>query len=507
MGETKQLAINTFILYFRMIALMAVSFFTVRIVLNALGESDYGVFSVVGGLVATFTLFSNSLTTSSTRFHSYGIGLGSQQHLRNIFATNLTIHIVISLVILLIIETAGVWFLDNKMNIPDGSLKGANWVLQCTTISFIIGVAVVPYNSAIIAHEKMNAFAYLTFVDIAFKLFNALFIYFYVGNKLIAYAILTLISGITTQVFYIIYCKRHFCECHFSLIWDSALIKKVFSFSSWNFIGASSGVLRDQGVNILLNLFYGTIVNAARGIAMQVNGAVSSFVNNFMVALTPRIIKKYAKKEYNQACKLVFSGARMSYSLLLFLALPIILEAPLILKLWLGLVPEYTTVFVRLILIYSLTESVSHTMVTLMLATGNIRNYQILVGGCQCLNFPIAYLLLKMGMSPESPIVLAIIISICCLVLRLIMLRRVVNFPVRKFIIDVLLRMSLVTIVASLFPIIIFRFISDGIPGLIAVVTICICSTGLAVLFIGCKQNERRKIFSTIKYKISGFAH
>lgn len=470
---------------------MLISFFTARITLNALGIDDYGINNVVGGLVSLFSIFSNSMTSASTRFITYALGEGDEPKLNRIFSTTLNMHIILALTIVVLIEIFGVWFLNNKMVIPTDRLEAANWILQCSIIGFAVGLISIPYNACIIAHERMSAFAYMTVLDGAFKLTIAFSIYYYAGDRLILLAILGLLFTCINRILYWIYCKKHFTECSYHWIWNSTLNKKIFNFSGWNFIGAGSGVLKDQGVNILLNLFCGPAINAARGIAIQVNGIVTQFVQNFMMALNPQIIKSYAVADFERTFDLVFRGSRFSFYLLLLLTLPIILEADFILHVWLGIVPDYTVIFVRLILIYTLVESLSFTMITLMLATGNIRNYQIVVGGCQLLNFPISYIFLRIGFEPQITITTSIVIAILCLLLRFVMLKKMVDFPVRDFLYKVLLNITVVTVVGIPFPLLVLHYIPDGVNRLFAVGIISVLSVAFAVYCIGCTSQER----------------
>lgn len=500
--QTKNVAKNTLILYIRLGALMLISLFTTRITLNSLGIDDYGIYNVVGGIVTLFSLFSNSMTVATSRFISYSLGTNNQSDLNKVFSTAINIHSILAFALVLFIELGGVWFLDNKMSIPPDRLYAAHWVLQCAVLSFAIGIVFIPYNACIVAHERMSAFAYMTIIDGSFKLILALSIYYYSGDKLILLSILSLLFSCIIQSLYRIYCKRNFQECHYHPIWDRALNKKIFSFSSWNFIGASSGVLKDHGVNILLNLFCGTAVNAARGIAMQVNSVISQFVQNFMMALNPQITKSFARGDREFTLQLVFKGSRFSFYLLLLLSLPILMETDILLRTWLGILPDYAILFVRLILIYNIIEALSYTMVTLMLANGDIRNYQLVVGGCQMLNFPLCYIFLSLGYNPEITIIISIMIAIACMILRLIMLKKMVEFPAQPFIINVLANTGKVAIVASLPPILLNICMEEGWCRLFLNTFLCIISAIISIWMIGCSREERKYLILLFKKKL-----
>lgn len=422
--NNKRIARNTLLLYFRMLFLMIISLYTSRIVLNALGVEDFGIYNVAGGVVAMFSILSGSLSAAISRFITYELGKNNILKLKVIFSSAITIQIGLGIVIVFFAETIGIWFLNTQMNIPIERMVAANWVLQFSIITFIINLISVPYNAVIIAHEKMSAFAYISIFEAIGKLLIAYLITISPIDKLIFYAILMCVVAIAIRLLYGYYCKRHFDECRFHFIWNKQIFQQIFSFAGWNFIGASSAVLRDHGGNIIINLFCGPTVNAARGIAFQVNNAIQGFVSNFMTALNPQITKSYAVKNYTYMMTLIFQGARLSFYMLLLLSLPIIINTHYLLTLWLNTVPEHTVLFVRLVLIFAMSESISGPLITAMLATGNIRNYQIIVGGLQMLNLPISYILLSLGAIPETVLIVAVLISQCCLMARLYMLKK-----------------------------------------------------------------------------------
>ena len=504
-ANNKRIAKNTIILYFRMLFLMAVSLYTSRIILQALGVEDYGIYNAVGGFIAMFAVISNSLSAAISRFITVELGKGDQRRLQKIFSASIIIQIAISGCILLLAETVGVWFLNGEMNIPFERMVAANWVFQFSVVTFVINLISVPYNACIIAHEKMSVFAYISLFEAVGKLAVTFLVLYASFDKLIYYAALMCVVAICVRWIYTWYCKSNFEECRFKYSMDLPLLKELFGFAGWNFIGASSGVLRDQGVNVLLNIFCGPAVNAARGIAMQVSGAVSQFSSNFVVAINPQITKLFAANQKEETFSLVFRGARFSVFLLLILSLPVVFEADYILSQWLGLVPDYAAAFVRLILIYVMLESISYTMVTLMLATGNIRNYQLLVGGFQLLNFPLAYVFLKFGYSPEVTIYISILVALGCLCLRLYMLHRMVQLPVMAFFKDVLLRFLVVVIISLVVPLAITAFMNDGLSRFILLTTCSCVATSLAILYAGCTSSEREMILSKVKVIASHF--
>lgn len=497
--NNKRIAKNTIILYIRMIVMMTISFYTTRVILEALGVNDYGIYNVVGGLVAMFSLISSSLSSSTSRFITFGLGKGDKVELRKIFAASVNINIILAIIVILAIETIGVWFLNNRMTIPADRLEAANWVLHCSTITFATGLLSVPYNASIIAHEKMSAFAYMTIFDAVAKLAIALGVKFYGGDKLILFAVLNIIPIIISQIIYWQYCKRKFEECTYHIAWDGRIFKEIGGFAMWNFIGCTAGTMKDQGVNIAINLFTGPAVNAARGIAMQINGIVSRFIQNFTIALNPQIIKDYASGNLERMHKLIFTGTRFSYFLFMFLSIPIFFEIESILRVWLGQVPAHTVSFTRLVLILTLAEIISHTLTTAQLATGKIRNYQIVVGGILLLNFPISYLLLYLGFAPEMTLIVAIVISQIGLFARLLFLKGMVQLPVMDFIKTVYFKVISVTILSALPPLVVYCLLEPSITRFFIVCTLSVISSAILIYLVGCNNSERRTIINTAK--------
>ena len=505
--NNKRIAKNTAMLYIRMLLIMAVTLYTSRVVLKVLGVEDFGIYNVVGGVVAMFSILSGSLSASISRFITFELGKGEKGRLKEVFSSAVTIQLGLSFIVVLLAESIGVWFLNYKMNISSDRLYAANWVLQCSILTFVINLISVPYNASIIAHEHMKAFAYISIIEVILKLVAVFVLSIFLFDKLIVYAVLLLAVSLGIRLIYGIYCSHHFAECHYYFIYEKKLLREMTSFAGWNFIGSTSGVLRDQGVNILINIFYGPAVNAARGIAVQVNTAVQSFLSNFMTALNPQIIKSYASNDREYMLSLLYQGARFSFYILFLLALPLIIEAEMVLHLWLNTVPEHTVNFVRLILLLVLSESISSPLITAMLATGRIRNYQILVGGLQMLNFPISYLFLLQGASPESTFIIAIVISQCCLLARLYMLRKMIGLSFKIYVRRVYLNVLIVGIISSIVPVVLYSHLSLSITRFIVELFVCLLCSALTMFYIGCTQGERtivRNKIEIIRNKLIG---
>lgn len=501
----KRVVKNTLLLYARMGLMMIISFFTARITLEALGVSDYGINNVVGGLVAMFSLISNSLCSSTSRFMTFGLGAGDGARLNRIFDTSVNIHIILAVVVVIAIETIGVWFLNNKMVIPPDRLTAARWVLQCSTAGFAIGLFSVPYNAAIVAHEKMDIYAYFTVFDAAARLVIVFAIKYYGGDKLILLAIISLIPATIKQVYYIRYCKKHFAECRYRLSWDKGIFKDMFGFSVWNFIGCTAGLTKDQGVNIAINMFHGPAINAARGIAMQINGIIGQFSGNFMTAINPQITKEWAAGNLERMHKLVFNGTRFSYYLFLLLSLPVFFEVETILQIWLGQVPGHTVLFARLALILSLAEMVSHTLITALNAYGNLRKCQ-LISVTLLMNFPVSYMLLRAGYAPETTLIVAIVISQICMAERLMFLKRMVCLPVALYMKKVYANVVAVTALAAIAPTICHCYMSDGWARFFVVCSVAVMSGATAIYFVGCDKEERAMVIKYARKTIERFS-
>lgn len=502
--NNKRIAKNTLLLYFRMLLLMVVSLYTSRVTLAALGVEDYGIYNVVGGVVAMFSMLSGSLSAAISRFITFELGRGDKERLKTVFSTSVNIQIGLAIIIMVLAEIGGVWFLNCKMNIATERLLAANWVLQCSIITFMINLISVPYNAAIIAHERMSAFAYISILEAILKLLVVYLLYVTLYDRLIVYAVLLCLVAIALRLIYGIYCKRNFEECTYHFIYDKSILRSMTGFAGWNFIGVASGALRGQGVNIVINLFCGAAVNAARAISFQVNNAVNSFASNFMTAINPQITKSYASGNYGYMIQLIFQGARLSYYLLLFISLPLILEADTVLKLWLEEVPEHTTLFVQLILVFGMEEALSNPLITAMLATGDIKKYQLTVGGLQLMNFPVSYMLLKFGLFPEVTIIAAIVIGQWCLATRLYMLRSMIGLSSIAFMKKVYLNIVSVSIVAMLPPLLLhIVMIEDRWLRFFAVLAVSVVSTLASIYYIGCSKSERDLVVQKSKQLIN----
>lgn len=497
-ANNKRIAKNTLLLYFRMLLMMFIGLYTSRVILDKLGEVDFGIYNVVGGFVTMFSLISGAMTTATQRFLSFEIGKGENGDVKGIFSTMLMIHILLALVIVFIGETLGSWFLNNYMNFPPNRYEAANWVFQFSLLVFVLNVINVPYNGALIAYERMSAFAYFSIIDAVLKLAICYVIVITPFDRLIVYAALMALVQIALIAAYYLYCRKKFSECRFTGKFNRKYGKEVTSFVGWNLIGSLAGVAKEQGVNVVLNMFFGPAVNAARGIAYQVLGKINGFVSNFQMAMNPQIIKNYAAGDREDMYKLVFRGAKVSYILLLTLSLPVAVEAPLVLGIWLKEVPDYTAIFLRLAILTALLNTLSNPLIISMHASGKVRDYQIVVGSISLLTLPIVYVAFKLGAEPYYAMVIAFAVEFVCHIARLYMLVRSIGFPMLKYLRNVTLMVFIITLLSLIFPLIAYSLIENEVIRFFSVCIISIISTVFFGFYIAFSKNERVKIFRKV---------
>ena len=501
--NNKRIAKNTLLLYVRMLFTMAVSLFTSRVILNTLGVEDYGINNVVGGIVTMFSVLSGSLSASISRFITFELGKGNLQRLKTVFSTGVNIQLGMSLLVVILAEAVGIWFLNTKMNIPVERLNAANWVFQCAILTFVLNLLSVPYNAAIIAHEKMSAFAYISVVEVSLKLIIVYMLTISPFDRLKTYAVLLLLVGAIIRFVYGYYCKRHFEECTYHFILDKPVLKEMTGFAGWNFLGNGAYMLNTQGVNILMNLYFGVAANAARGVATQVDATLKQFVNNFTTAVNPQITKSYAQGDLDYMHKLVCRSAKFSAFLMMFFAVPIILETNTILTIWLKTVPDYAVIFLQWIIISSFMDTVlANSLVTSMLATGKIKRYQIIVTTVGCLVFPLSWIAFKLGFEPQVGYILYFIIYTILLFVRLYLLKDMVKLPVMMYIREVLYKLAPVIVVGFAIPGILILTMDAGWLRLILVCLLSVLVTAASEYFIGLSNKEKDFVAEKIKLVI-----
>lgn len=481
-----------------MLVLMVVSLYTSRVVLEALGVEDYGIYNLVGGIVVMFTFINNAMVTSTQRYLNYEIGRNDSDATRKVFSISLNIHILIAILIFVLAETIGLWFLNTKIQYPESRDLAVHVIYQFSILTTCVKIVRAPYNAAIIAYEKMSFYAYLSIFEAILQLLIVYLIKIMPYDSLIMYAVLLFLVSIIINICYYAYCRVNFETCRYLRTKDSSLYKQLLSFSGWSLFGGIANISASQGLNIIINLFLDVVVNAALGIANQVGSALSSFIVSFQTAFKPQLVKSYAAGDIDYFTKLILSSSKYSYLLSFVLALPIYICCPEVLSIWLTTVPEYSVSFCRLMLIFTLLDALQGPLWYSVLATGKIKTYQIIMSLMILSNLPIAYFCLKLGCSPSSVLVVRCLINFATLFVRLWYLRRLYGFPIKRFISEVVARILPITLIASSLywmPINV-----DSIFLKVIIVTGVCCAVNLVlVITIGLNKNERSLIANKIQ--------
>lgn len=424
---------------------MAVGLYTSRLVLEALGVVDYGLYGLVGGIVSMFAFLNSSMSAATQRYLSFDIGKGDDQRLQQTFNASLNIHILIGFIIVLLAETVGLWFVNYKLDIPAERMSAANWVYQFSILAFFFQVIQVPYNALLIARERMSVYAYMSIVEVLLKLVIVFVLLAYQKDRLILYAILTFSVSFTIRMLYQWYCRKHFVEARYKFYYDKNYYRELLSFSGWSLFGNIAGIARAQGGNILLNLFFGPVANAGYSIAVLVQGVIGNFVSNFQVALNPQITQNYAKGNTKTSLNLIFKSSKFSFFVMFILVVPLMMNMEYVLNLWLKEVPDYTLIFLQWTMIYALIETISNPLIVGAQATGKIKWYQIIIGSFIMLIMPIVWILYKNGYSAEALFYVLIINSFVALIFRLGFLSKMMDLSIVKYFKQVLLRVLIVS--------------------------------------------------------------
>ncbi len=501
-SNNRRIAKNTLMLYGRMLFSMVISLFTSRIILDSLGVDNYGINNVVGGLVSMFSLMSSALTNSISRFLTFELGAGDTEKLKRVFSTSLNVMFALSAVVVVVGETVGLWFLNSEMNIPADRMGAANFVYQLSILTFILGLISVPYNASILSHEKMEAFAYIGIFQVVVRLVIVYFLYISPFDKLKTYAVLLFLLSVVTRLIYGVYCHRHFEETHYRFVYDKSLLRRMTGFAGWNFLAQAAYLMNSSGTNLLVNMFFGVAVNAARGIADQVNGAVTQFLS-FMMALSPQITKCYAAGEYDAMHKLIYRGAKFSFFLVLIFLIPICMETNFILHIWLNNVPDYTVQFVRWTLFISAIGTLSSTLITGLHASGNIKRYMIVVGLVEVTNFPMTYLAFRMGVVPTYSYYIYFAVYTVLMFLRLYMIKDLIRMSAKTFIREVYFRAGIVAVASPILPFIVLLCQPEGVVRFLSVGVTSVLCTAAAIYCLGFTVEERRMLanFATDSFR------
>lgn len=504
-ANNKRIIKNTLLLYVRTFLLMVISLYTSRVVLEVLGVENYGIYNVVGGVVAMFTMISGSISTSISRFITFELGRGDIDKLSCVFSTSVNIQFAIALTVLVLGELLGIWFLENYINLPPNRLEAANWVLHCSLALFCINLISIPYNACIIAHEHMSAFAYVSILEGVLKLLICYLIMISPFDKLKTYALLLVIVAIIIRIIYGIYCSHYFNESRYKWIFSPSVLKEMMGFAGWSFMTNICYMLNTQGVNILINMFFGVTINAARGIATQVDGIITQFVGNFTMAINPQITKSYASGDNPGMFELVCRGAKFGYFMLLFIALPFLFEAEFMLNFWLKEVPQYTVIFLRLTIIVSMMNMLGNTSYTACMATGKLKRYVIVISIVGFLIFPLTWISFKCGLPVESTYFASIIIYILVQFVRLYIMEGLLSFPPILFIKNVIIKVLIVTVVALLLPLILYNMMDYGFLRLVVISFVCMLSSYASIYYLGLTPGERLYVMTKIKQVYSRF--
>lgn len=500
--NNKRIAKNTLLLYFRMFFIMAVTLYTSRIVLSALGIEDFGIYNVVGGVVAMMGVLNGAMAVASQRYLTFELGRGDTVRLKQVFSMCLTIFLLLSVIVIILGETIGIWFLNTQMVIPEERITAANWVFQFSILACIASIVVTPYNATIIAHERMDVYAYVGILEVVLKLAIVYLLLIIPADRLSTYGFLILLSQVVVTGTYILYCMKYFRESHYIFYWERPLFMELVSYSGWNMFGSVAGLVKGQGLNILLNMFFNPAVNAARGIAYQINAAITQFFTNFYTAVRPQITKYYAQGNMEEMTRLVFLSSRMSFYLIMIVSMPIIIEAPYIINLWLGQLPEYVVPFTRLIITISAIDSMASPLMTAVHATGRIRLYQSLVGTMTIFNIPVSFIFLKLGFSPLVVFYVSLFISTLCLFMRLWVVHRLMPFPVREYIIKVFGGSILVCALSLAVPLGTYLLVDVNSYTVLIICILCVISSSISIYCTGLDKHERKFLTEVIKKKI-----
>lgn len=502
-SNSKRVLKNTLLLYVRMLAVMIVGLFTSRIVLNVLGVDDYGLYNVVGGMVVLLSFLNNAMAGATQRYLNVALGKKNQIELNDVFRNALVLHLFVAVAIVVVAETIGLYVLNTYIKIPVGREWAANWVYQFSVMSFIISVLAVPFTACIIAHEKMSTFAWISIIDVLTKIIVVASLLWVNADKLILYAVILFFHSCLTQSIYCFYCRKNFDECRIKkFLINKPLLKNMASFSSWTIVGNLSYLIHTQGIAIIVNLFFGVTVNAAQGVANTVNSLVKQFVTNFLLAFNPQVVKTYSAGEIDELHKLILRGCRVACLMVAFFVIPLFLEAPTLLHLWLGFVPDYTIIFVRLVLLLTFFDSFSNLLATAKGATGNIKVYQIIVTLIGLLHLPIVWACFEVGFEPYWAQIVYVFIVIVLQMVRIWFVCRAINMSKLLFYREVVIRCVVAISLSVIIPLYMHLYLPKNLYSSILISMVSMFFLVMTSLFVVFKQDERDKILKMVKNKI-----
>ncbi|EOW2319927.1 TPA: lipopolysaccharide biosynthesis protein [Klebsiella variicola] len=496
----KKVAKNALMLYIRMSIMLLVNLYMSRVVLNTLGVTDFGIYNVTGGVVLMFSFISNTMASASQRFFSYEIGKGNSDKLKGLFSATFIIYLSFAIIIFILAETIGYWFVSNHLNIPAERYDAAKFVYHASIFTFIFTIIRVPFTSFIIAKERMSFFAWSSIIEALLKLCLAFTIVYISFDKLELYALLMLFVAVVITFWYYVFCRLAFTETKLILVKEKKIFAELTSYAGWNSFTSIANIMVDQGINITLNIFFGPVVNAARSISYQIKAQVTTFVGNVQMAANPHIIKLYAEGKYNEMESIVLLSSRVTYYFMFVVALPFLLETEIILKWWLINIPPHTVLFCQLVIVNILIETISGTVTSAIQATGKIRKYQTIVGCILLTSVPLAYMLLSFGLSPEVTVILTCILSLICVAVRLLIYRELLKTRITIYIKKVIFSCLSVSLIASVIPILVksYWLESQTVFSFVLICMLCFICTIAAITAIGITKEERVFLFHKI---------
>ncbi len=489
--NNKRIAKNTLFLYARTLLIMLIAFYTSRIVLKSLGVEDYGIYNVVGGAVAMLGFINSSMTSATQRYITFVLAEGNRSQLQKVFSMSLQVHFLIAVAVLVLSETVGLWFMFTQMRIPPERMDAAFWVLQCSVVSTVVMIVSVPYNAVIIAHEKMSAFAYISMLEAVLKLAVVYLLVVFSYDKLILYAVLIVAVQLLMRFCYSYYCRTHFEEAQYRYVRDKDLFRQMTKFAGWSLFGNLSCVLYGQGLDMLLNVFFGPVVNAARAVAVQVQNAMQQFVGNFQMALNPQITKTYAKGEMDEMHALIFRSARFSFYMLFFLSLPVLFEADFVLAVWLETVPEDASLFLRIMIGTSLLYTLSNPLMVANQATGVVGRYQAFCGSILLLIVPISWVCLWLGCPAYAVFVVHFVVESVVQLVRMLILRPLIGIGLADYFKNIYKKVAGVVMLSLLMPAVIYRGMDDTAFRFLVMCVSCALSVGMVTYWVGLSKHER----------------
>lgn len=502
--DNKRIAKNTVYLYIRTLVSMIVSLYTSRKILEALGVEDFGIMSVVGGVISLMAFINGSMSVATQRYLTFELGRGSESQYNKVFNIAVYVHAIMAFIVLVVAETVGLWFVNTHLNIPESRMVAANWIYQATILSALLGIIQTPYNASVVSHEHMHICAYVGLGETFARLMIVVALLYYPYDRLAVWGFALFAVQLTVSIYYRVYCSRKFDDCRLSFrMWDTGLLKSMLGFTGWNMFGTIAWTLKDQGGSVLLNIFGGPVYNAARGVSSQVTGAVRGLIGGFQTAVNPQLTKTYASGDTDVTCSLLCKSSKISFFLMLIVSVPVLFEIDYILGIWLVEVPPMAALFTRLVILESLLDTLGGPMITSLMATGRIKWYQIVVGTILLLNIPVAYLMLKSGSHIATPLVVSVVFMILGNASRLMFCRKMIGLSLSRYIHEVILPIGMVSVLSLIPGLYILHSLEQGWLRLIITTALSVAVIATTAFSLGLSQVERAFIIGMIRPRLA----